>query len=267
MSAREDAPRKAPSLAGYTTGRPIPPGAYPVFLGVAAVGWLALILFVVGFGEYGETFTAGVDVACAEAAFLSGKKLEAAGNYDLAIQRFRQALEGRFRDKEREYLCARSVGEILLKLGRYAEAIETFRGLPEEQAFTASGSLTGYVTALFRAGQYAEAERLGKAWLAKAETAQDRQQMLWAYATLGLICHETSRLDEAIRYYRAAEAIDPACQSGVMIAHALHSQGKMDEAISQLDAFLERAKPGQLHEDAKRLRSEFLGQQARSEGP
>lgn len=246
-------------------GDVMPRGAFRAFLGVAGVGCVALLLFILAFGLHGEALTAGVDAACAEAAFMNGKNLEARGSYEQAIQQFRQALDGRFRIKEREYLCVRSIGEILFKLGRHAEAIDAFRALPEE-AFTAAGSLTAYVSALSRTGDYAEAERLGRIWLANADKARNRQQLLWANATLGQVCLDTGRLDDALGFYRAAETIDPASQPGVMIAKVLERQGKIGEAIEQLDAVLERVKSGQLHEDARHLRAQYQAQRGSNEG-
>jgi len=67
-----------------------PPGSFAAFLGLAAAGYVMMLLFVFAFGLYGDALTAGVDQACAEAAFQNGKQMEAKGNYDLAIQRYRQ---------------------------------------------------------------------------------------------------------------------------------------------------------------------------------
>jgi tetratricopeptide (TPR) repeat protein len=233
-----------------------PPGAFRAFLGLTAAGYIALVAFVVAYGLYGDALTSGVDDACAEAAFQNGEKMAALGNYDLAIQRFRQALEGRFLSKERKYTCARSIGETLLLLGRYEEAIDAYRSMPAE-AFSAPGHWAGYVSALYRAGQPQEAERLGKVWLASATAADDQRQTVWANATLGHICEDIARLEEALNHYRAAETLEPENQAGVMVAVVLQKQGKTDEAVRQLDAFLARVPSGQLHEDAKKLRTQF----------
>ncbi len=231
-------------------------GAYGVFLALAALAYGALLVFVFAYGFHGEALTAGVDVACAEAAFQSGKKLEAKGNYDVAIQRYHQALEGRFADKEREFQCGRSIGDILLRLGRYEEAADAYRQLPPE-AFTAPGSWTGYVTTLWRAGDYAEAERLGKTWLAAADAARDEKQRVWANTTLGRIAEATGRLDDALAFYLAAAAIEPKDGAAVLAAKIMRRQGRSADAARQLDDFLSRVPAGQLHEDARKLRAQL----------
>lgn len=231
-------------------------GAYVSFLGVAALGYLGLLAFVFGFGLYGEQLTAGVDEACAEAAYQSGKKMEDRGNFELAIQRYRQALEGRFRDPAREYQCMRSIGEVLYRLHRYQEAIDAYRDLPPE-AFREPGHWTAYVLALYYAGQNEDAERLGKVWLAKAEQDNDLQQQVWAHGTLGRLFDGTERLDLALTHYRAASALEPGSQASILAARVLHRLGRTSEAVERLDAFLDRVESGVLHEDARRLRAKY----------
>jgi len=253
MSGIENALEDGSEIGGDPA---IPKGAYSVSLGIAVAGFVGLLIFVFAFGKYGDRLTAGVDVACAEAAFRDGKDFEASGNYEQAIVQFRQALEGRFAVKEREYVCVRSIGEILFKLERHAEAVDTFRSLPEE-AFGTPGSYTAYVTALVRTGDRAEAERLGTLWLAKAEEAQDAQQRLWAHSALGRVYLDANLPRKAVEQYRAAEGIDPTGDAGILVAQALRQLGRSEEAVQQLDAFLGRVTSGQLHEDAKSLRAQY----------
>jgi len=231
-------------------------GTYVAFLGIAALGYVGLLAFVFGFGLYGEQLTAGVDEACAEAAYQSGKKMEDRGNYDLAIQRYRQALEGRFRDRARQYECMRSIGEVLYRLHRYQEAIDAYRGLPAE-AFREPGHWTAYVLSLYYTGENADAERLATAWLAKAEQVDDVQQQVWAHGALGRLFDGTERREQALRHYGAASALEPDGQASILAARILHRMGRTREAAERLDAFLKRVESGVLHEDAKRLRAKY----------
>lgn len=233
-----------------------PANAFTAFLIATAVGYVGLLVFVFTFGLYGDELTAGIDRACAEAAFQNGKQVEGEGNYELAIQRYRQALEGRFDDKARAYECGRSIGEVLLRLGRYEEAVDAYRSLPRD-AFTLPGHWTGYVTALLRAGQYQDAERLGSEWLGKAQAVGDKQQCIWAGATMGQIMQHLNRLDEACNYYRMAANDAPDGDAPIMMANVLQKLGRTAEAMEQLDTYLARVKSGPLHEEAARLRAEF----------
>jgi len=249
----------APQVTGGAEGsgaRADSAGAYGAFLGVTALGYVGLLVFVIAFGLYGEQLTAGVDVACAEAAYQSGKKMESRGNYELAVQRYRQALEGRFREQDREYECMRSIGEVLYRLGRYEEAIDAYGGLPE-QAFTVPGHWTAYVSALYYAGDNTEAERLGAVWLAKAEQMKDLQQQVWAHGTLGRVLDDAGRPKRALGHFGAASALEPESQASILAARMLHRLGRTDEAIEQLDAFLRLVDSGTLHNDAKRLRAQY----------
>ncbi len=233
-----------------------PPGAFMAFLGMAGLGYLGMLAFVFAFGLYGESLTSGIDLACAEAAFQSGKQVEEKGNYDLAIQRYRQALQGHFADKNREYECARSIGEVMVRLGRFEEAVDAYKALSPD-AFTLPGHLTGYVTALFRSDQLDEAARVGGDWLAKAQAANDQKQMVWAHTTLGQVAEKLNRPDEAMNHYRAAFALDPENESGLLAARLLERQGKRDEAIAQAEAVLAAVKTGPVRDDAQRFHDEL----------
>jgi len=232
--------------------------AYFSFLGVAGIGYVGLLIFIVTFGLFGDTLTSGVDDACAEASFQGGQKALDLGNYDLAIRRFRRALDGQFVDKQREYECGRSLCETLYRLERYDEAVDAYRALPPG-ALTKPGHMTAYVSSLWRGGNAAEAERLGRQWLDMAREAGDTTQESWACGTLGGICQEANRLDEALSYYRRGSAIAPDSQLTLSMAVVLHALGRDDEAIRELDAFLNRVPMGNLHEQARKLRNQCAG--------
>jgi tetratricopeptide (TPR) repeat protein len=250
-----NAPESEETRSEDATSRLNPPGAFTSFLIAAAVAYVGMLVFVFAFGMYGDRLTAGIDTACAEAAFPSGQEAESRGNYELAIQRYRQALQGRFADKAREYQCGRSLGEALLRVGRYEEALDAYRSLPPE-AFTSAGHWTGYVTSLFRAGQYEETMRSGAEWLAKAQAANDREQILWAGATLGRAAEQLGDLDEALNYYRTTSVVAPDGDGDIRMAGILKMQGKTADAIRLLDAYLDKVQSGPLHEEAAKLRAE-----------
>lgn len=235
-----------------------PPNAFTAFLIAAAVGYVGMLVFVFTFGLHGDELTAGIDRACAEAAFQNGKQVESQGNYELAIQRYRQALEGRFDDKAREYECGRSIGETLLRLGRYEEAVDAYRSLSSD-AFTLPGHWTGYVTALLRVGQYEDAQRFGSVWLGKAQAAGDQLQVAWASATMGRIMERLDRLEDAYDYYRMADNAAPDGDASIMMASVLQKQGLTAAAIEQLDKYLAKVTSGPMHEEAARLRAKFIG--------
>lgn len=244
---------------GQATG-PIPVGAPRAFFGIVAIAFVCLTGFVFAYGVYGEKLTAGVDVACARASFVAGKRMEKLGNYDAAVAQLLRAMQGRFDDPEASYLCARSIGELYLRMGRYSDAVDVYRGLAPE-AFTAAGSITAYVTALYRKGDYEEAERLGKVWLEKATAENDVVQMTWSNHTLGLVYLETGRIDQALPYFRAVSEIDPANRANLDIAYVLDQHGRYEEALAQLDALLAHTSPGLLQNEAGELRNQIRNTQ------
>lgn len=236
-----------------------PRGAYEAFLLVVGLGFVAVVLFVFAFGYWGEHVVEGLDGACAEAVFDVANKLRDMGHDDLAIQRFRQALGGRFRDSERRFMCGRALGDLLKKHQRYDEAIEVYRSLPPE-AYAFAGAYAGFVDALWRHGMLDEAEKLGAVWLAKAEEERNAEQIEWAHGIQMCVADERGRIEEAVAHGRAAVATNPKSDIGLMLAQLLHRQGKTDEALAQLDVFLANSTNAKLLPEAE----EFKGRIAAS---
>lgn len=232
--------------------------AYLSFLGVAAVGYVAILAFIFAFGLFGERMTAGIDDACAEASFQGGQKALTFGNYELAIRRFRRALEGQFPDRQREYDCGRSLCETLWRLERYDEAVDAYRALPAA-ALSEPGHFAAYASSLRRAGHAAEAERVARQWLDMASKANDATQQMWAYGTLGGICQDAKRLEDALGYYRAGAALGANSELVLNLAEALHSLGRDAEAVTELDGFVARVPMGDLRERAEKMRVQYGG--------
>lgn len=229
---------------------------YVTFLLLGGLVSLAFCGFVCVFGYYGEAVTAGIDRACAESAFQSGKRYEALGNLEDAARQYRLALVGRFGDTSHEHICRLSLGDVLVRLNRYEEAVEAYDQL-HETAFDLSGKFTGYVTALARSGRLDKAERLGRLWLEMAHAENNGRQVIWASSTLGQLCEGAKRYDEAINFYGEASAVNPECEANVWMANVLRLQGRDREALALLDRFLTVAPTGQLRESAVHMRSEI----------
>ena len=230
--------------------------AHITFLLLGGMASMVFIAFVYAFGYYGELVNAGLDKACAESAFQSGKRFETLGNFEEAVRQYRLSLAGRFGHDSQEYACRLSLGDALARLNRNEEAVDAYDQLPEK-VFDRSGMLTGYVTALVKSGGLEKAELLGKRWLELARAEDDRQQLKWASTTLGQICEDKGRLDEAATYYIKASALDPVCEANVRLARVLRIKGQYQQALAQLDRFLAVAPSGLLKEDSTRMRDEI----------
>lgn len=233
-----------------------PPATFEWFMGLAALAFLGMGASIFAYGLYGPQMTAGLDVACAEAAFNSGKKLEELGNYDQAIQRFRQAMEGRFQSPEQQYMCGRSIGDLLFQQNRYSEAIEAYRELPPE-AFAQAGSYPGYVNALRLERRFDEAKQLAGAWIGKAEAQNDAQQLQWAHHALMRVASETGDEAEVVSHAKYLVEHDPVSDAHLVLAKTYVAQGKTDEATALLDAFLGAVNDLKLRDQAYKLKNEI----------
>ncbi len=223
------------------------------YWGLAAAPAIAFALAVMLFAGTGGAATEGLDRACAEAAYVSGKKMEDRGNLEAATRFYRQALTGRFQDQELEWLCARTLGELLYRQGRYGEAADVFGDLPPE-AFTAAGTLTAYVKALHENGSLAKAAEWGGRWLERAQAEENVEQQVWAAQQLGTIKLEQGHPEEALAFYRRAVQVEPASNAHVNAALILHGQGRHAEALEHLDQFLSHVDSGKSYRDAIALK-------------
>ncbi|MBP8129452.1 MAG: hypothetical protein KA184_07705 [Candidatus Hydrogenedentes bacterium] len=248
----------AAETIAHVEDRTAPRGAYEAFLLLVGLGFVALVFFVFAFGYWGEHVVEGLDAACAEAVFNAANKLLALGHEELAIQRFRQAMAGHFRDEERRYMCGRALGDLLKKRQRYDEAIEVYRSLPAE-AYSFAGAYAGFVDALWRQGMLNEAEKLSAVWLTKAQEENDARQAEWAHGTLMKVAEQRGQTDEALAHGRAALEANPASELVFPVARALERQGKKDEALNLLNVFLEHCTNEALRTRAEQLKAQLAG--------
>ncbi|MBI2423850.1 MAG: tetratricopeptide repeat protein [Candidatus Hydrogenedentes bacterium] len=230
----------------------LPKSAYETFLVLCGAAFLLVAAVIFAYGRYGSVLADGLDEACAEAAFLSGQRLEALGNNDQAIRRYRQALEGRFSDPERRHMCGRAIGDLLVRENRFTEAVEAYTQLPVE-AFSAAGAYTGYVTALWREGRFTEAGQLGNTWLKKAQEAQDTTQQAWACDALMRICEQTGRLEEALAHGMRAVELQPASSVRLDLARLFQRLGRSQEAREQVEQLLSVSQDTQILDAARKL--------------
>lgn len=251
----------AGEMVPHEGDRAFPRGAYEAFLLLVGLGFLTLVVFVFAFGYWGEHVVEGLDGACAEAVFSVANKLREMGHDELAIQRFRQAMDGHFRDDERRYMCGRALGDLLKKRQRYDEAVEVYRSLPPE-AYSFAGAYAGFVDSLWRQGMLNEAEKLGAVWLAKAEEEKDVEQIVWAHGTLMKIAEKRDRVEEALAHGRAAVAANPESELVFALAQMLHRQGQTQEALEHLTTFLAHAKNAVLRSEAEQLKARIEGSPA-----
>ncbi len=250
---------KARSLTD-ASGKPLAFSGHAAFSALTALALAGLAVFVFLFGNYGEELTAGLDDACAKVNLDAAKRLEALGNVDQAVMQYRRALSGRFRHVEQRYICGISLGDLLMREGRYAEAIEVYSSLPQG-AYAKAGAYTGYVTALARNGNVEEAARLGVEWLAKANAENNREQILWANEALGLLRYQKHDLDGALAYFAAAATVNPSTKTNVDIARVLYEQGKSEDALSHLQNILDDKELQPIHGRAAALRKHILSRE------
>ena len=254
MDEALDQPRHMPTA--------IPEGAHVTFLALSGVAFIVLVSFLVIYGIFGGQITADLDGACAEAALDAGRKLEATGNTNQAIQKYRQALGGVITDEKIRHQCGRSIGDLLFRDKRYDEAVAAYGDLSPE-AFDSAGAYAGYVTALWRLGEKAEAARLGETWLGAALAEDNREQEAWARNILMRSADARGDTETALAHGAKLIALDPADEAGLYSAQILHRQGNLNAAQEQAEAFLNATENPALQQAARKLLETLTAEVAR----
>lgn len=242
----------APEDTGVSTLPSPPKGALETLLGLSGLGILVLVLCLVGYRVYGAQLTAGLDRACAEASFEAGQKLETGGNLAQAVLKYRQAMEGRFESDALRFMCGRAIGDLLFKQEKFEEAIEAYESLPPE-AFDQSGAYTGYVTALWRAGQLERAGVLGETWLAKAQSEGEGEQEIWARNVLMHVAQSQGDSAAALSHGEAILEIVPGNDAAITVARILRGQGKTDAARACVETMLQHTESPSLRQAGRDL--------------
>lgn len=239
-----------------------PNGAQEIFWGLGGIAFAAMILCLGVYRVFGAQLTAGLDEACAEAAFDAGQKLEASGNLAPAVQKYRQAMEGQFASEDLRTQCGLAIGDLLFKQDRFEEALEAYQALPET-AFGRSGAFTGYVTTLWRAGNLDEAARLGVVWLQLAEKEGQRDQQVWARNVLMQVAQAKGDLEGAMVQGNAILALEPGSDARVTVARILRSQGKLEEARTHAEALVKNSESPTLQRAGRQLLEQLSTDAAR----
>lgn len=241
----------------------LPKGAHEVFLGIGGIAFIVLVLCLVGYKVFGAQLTAGLDQACAEAYFVAGQKYEAGGNLAQAVLKYRQALDGQFKNDELRYMCGRAVGDLLFRQDRFEEAIEAYRSLPDA-AFGSSGAYTGFVTALWRAGDLTRAKHLGEIWLEKAEAESDATQQLWARNVLMQVTYTEKDFGAALEYGRRILEQAPGNDAAITVARVLRDQGQYAEARACVETMLQNTESPALRRAGRQLLERVAAEGARA---
>ena len=184
---------------------------------------------VFSYGVWGKAITEGLDSACAEAHFEEGKRLEAQKNYEQAIQSFRRAMDGHFRNQAQSYMCGRSIGDLLLKQERFAEAVVAYEALPAD-SYSFAGAYTGYVTALWRVGRLEDAAALGSRWLEMAKAEGETEQQLWAHNVLMRIGDETGSHESTLAHAKAMLELDPNSAARLFLARVWRAKQNLRQS-------------------------------------
>ncbi len=239
-----------------------PRGAQEIFWGLGGIAFVAMILCLGIYRVFGAQLTAGLDEACAEAAFDAGQKLEAGGNLAQAVQKYRQAMEGQFASEDLRTQCGLAIGDLLFRQERFEEALEAYQVLPE-QAYGRSGAYTGYVTALWRAGKLDEAARLGAVWLQLAEKEGQPDQQVWARNVLMQVANANGDLEGALAQGKAILALKPDSDARVTVARILRGQGKLEEARAHAETLVKSTESPALQQAGRQLLEQLAADAAR----
>lgn len=179
--------------------------------------------------------------ATAELGLTRAGDLEAAGETEIALAAYRDALARGLRGEADISHAEKRAGVLLLALNRPEEALAHLQRAQAspEPALNGYGPLVGALSALGRAE---EAEGVARTWL--AASGDDPRNRADALGALGSLALHAGRGSEAESHYREALTLEPSHECRVGLARALYSRGAAVEARAVLVDYLTAAPPG-----------------------
>ncbi|WP_232831742.1 ATP-binding protein [Taibaiella helva] len=165
---------------------------------------------------------------------------------DSAMLAFREALQLSRKEGvvDIQQACLTSIGDLLLKAGRNREAVAHYR--EAMQLSTTTSPIHAFITpgyslglALFRLGEYREAEQILLAALARAEETRLTGNMKDGRATLAALYEATGRYREALEQHRLYDQLKDS-QTNTEKVRAINEVEARYQTIQKDKALLEK---------------------------
>lgn len=221
-------------------------------------------IFLAAFSRFsgrGETYVENLAEGTGEWQCLKGTRLAESGNIPEALEAYAAAAGLAFEAPRSKAACLAQYGALLVREGRYEEALAPLRESVEYDVSYAP-AYAPLCTVLEKTGRMEEWEIMATAWFAYARSTAERAR---AKEQLGRALLKQGRTDEALDAFLAGHRIQTASHNAYYIGRIYDERGDWDAALYYYGAYLEFGMGDRAQ--LAHLRREFLLERQADEAP
>lgn len=224
-------------------------------LGLAALGAAGLLIFVLAYARYAPGLLQRLDFNTGEVLMKQGTAFEDAGEPENAKERYLIALQSRFQGEQNRAFTQKRLGAL------YWHEQDLEAALPLLRAAAANPAAAGNVyeplaDTLFQLKRYDEAQEAVDRWLAASQ--ENPAQRAEALFHLGRIALARGARAEGIARFQESDALAPGGRAASELAPLYFADGRYQDALNVIDAYLEKGAAKGRAEYIRRLRERVL---------
>jgi thioredoxin-like negative regulator of GroEL len=222
--------------------------------GLSILAILGFVLAIFLYTQHGSRFLTSMDRSVGEMLMKEARALEDAGVPDEAIERYREALEGRFHGPQNRTFCLQHLGALLLDQGRCEEALPRLKQAGERSHYVLD-TYPKLCNAILNCGDLEDMSTLLAAWKTKAEEMNDQDALAMCLFFYGRVAAKNGDVEQARRFYENSNDLAPGDQAAFELAHLYLEKGQTEKAHALLLTFLQNGATGSNAEIARKILS------------
>ncbi len=216
---------------------------WAIILALSVAATLGLVLIIVGYAKYGESFVRRRDDSFGDMLMREGKRLEEALRDDEALVVYERALKARFNGAANRTYTLERAGALLWRQGRYEEAAGCFtRAL--EGPKSSMMPYEGLVDSLIHLDRLDEARQRLAAWNEALPASGDAGESAKIGYASGQLKEAEGDVKGAMDLYAQCVAQHDSALSAARLGVLFQESGEPDKALSYLDKYFLLGAPG-----------------------
>ena len=232
-----------------------PPRLARATLGLTALAAGALLAFCFLYSRLAPAFLARLDTSVGEMLMEEGMRLEQAGAFENAKERYRLALDSRFEGLQNRAHTLNRLG-IRLWLEGNLEDAATYLQQAADSPYAPISVYAPLCDALMKLKRHADARKLLGRWQAAADASGISSYQAEAKFYAGQIAMADGNTEAAMARYREGDAIAPGGRNAAELAYLYYDAGEYEKALVFAERYLKNGGAGSRAAYARQIRAE-----------